>query len=516
MYVAWKERRACFLDNAEEGTTTEASPEHKWLPGDTVDASGAVVYRSHRNIVGIVDIRNRTRCGLTSRGVPLYYFHPLDTSYPTMVVAWKQAQTENLLAIAAFEHWTDARPRAGIHTMIGVVGDVRAEEKALYARCIAPSRAACTVTPPDVSVVTAYDTVLHIDPPGCEDVDDVFCWNLLDDGYEFAIAIADVSAWVTEGTDMDRIAHQKAETVYVDGQVAEPMLPSELSTKRASLRADGVARPVVALVYTIRHGVLVATEWKSMNIIVSQTYTYDTIYTNPEACRILRECLHAITGTSVPEDSHQWVESAMITYNTAAAQLLKHHGVGILRSHAGTRNTEWKSLADQTGCRELAFLGMSKGTYVYAQSQDTAHNGLGLSLYCHASSPLRRYVDLMNQRYIHSILTDSSRPTNPVYPSHFNMRSRLIQSLERDLWCLRNLNTNALTTQSGFLIAFKPIQNTWSVYVPVWKRTVRAKYNGMEALESGMAVTLQAYTNLASVSWKERIVCEIVGSGYKK
>jgi len=517
MYVTFKEHRAgkSIQDNPSLCTTIEVPTKEKWLPSDIVAADGTVQKRNisaHRNIVGIVDFLNRTRCGFTSRNIPLYYFHPLDTAYPTMVVAAKLPSSANQLAIASFEHWDEKWPRAGIHTFLGAVGDKHAEKAALYAKFIVPKRVAfAEVCMPDLSVITPYDAVINIDPPGCEDVDDVFCWKRLEDGYEFAIAIADVAAWVPEDTDIDRLAHQKGETVYVDGAVVEPMLPVELSTLRASLRADGVPRPVVALVYTIRNDKVVATEWKSMNIVISQYYTYETIYENLEGCCVIRDCLYTI-GDKKPlsNDSHEWVERAMITYNANAAKLLRNNNVGLLRQHTGIGGTEWSTLAEKTGCKELAFLGMSKGAYVYASTDNPSHNGLGLLLYCHASSPLRRYADLINQRFIKYILTGKQKPTQPVYPSHLNARSRAIKSLERDLWFLANLNTDTLTEQRGFLIAYKPERNIWSVYVPAWKRTIKAKYNGAEELMSGMSVPIQTYTNLSSVSWRDRVVCNIL------
>jgi exoribonuclease R len=517
MYVAFKDHRVgtCSLDDPETRTTTHTTaPGSKWLSGDIVNlTTGKVIERrfsTHRAIVGIVDFLNRTRCGFTPRGVPLYYFHPLDASYPTMVVASKIAPTTNQFAVVALEHWDDMWPRAGIHTLLGEVGDKRVEKRALLAKFASPKRGALgEVVLPDVSSILKYDTVINIDPSGCEDVDDVFCWKRIDDGYEFAIAIADVAEWVGEKTDIDILAFQKGETVYVDGAVVEPMLPTELSTLRASLRRDGMPRPVIGLVYTIRDGAVESMEWKAMNVVVTTAHTYDSVYADTDICRILCYCLSTITGQELTSDSHKWVESAMITYNTEAAKLLRKHNVGILRSHKGKSNTEWLTLADKTGCAELAHMGTAKGTYVYATAEDTAHNGLGLPLYCHASSPLRRYADLVNQRYMKYILSGTHEPVAIPLPSHLNARSRIVKSLERDMWFLRNLNTDAITEQTGFLIQFKETCNTWTVYVPVWRRTVKAKYNGADELVSGMSVTVQAYTNLAAVSWSNRIVCTI-------
>jgi hypothetical protein len=160
-------------------------------------------------------------------------------------------------------------------------------------------------------------------------------------------------------------------------------------------------------------------------------------------------------------------------------------------------------------------MGTAKGTYVYATAEDTVHSGLGLPLYCHASSPLRRYADLVNQRCMKYILSGTHKPVAIPLPSHLNARSRIVKSLERDMWFLDNLNADAITEQTGFLVGFKATYNVWTVYVPIWRRAVKAKYNETDELVLGMSVTIQAYTNLSSVSWSNRIVCTIVTKGDK-
>ena len=506
----------CFLDDTVKTTEIVRSPTWKWLPGDYVNPeTGTVFERSmkhHTSIVGIVDFLNRTRCGFTKKGIPLYYFHPLDTAYPTMIVSSKSVASNNQFAVASIEHWEDTWPRAGIQTILGNVGDKAVEERALIASSGMSFKGDSVLTVPDVSDVYAWDVVLNIDPDGCEDVDDVFCWKhgQRDGDYEFAIAIADVSAWIEEGSSVDTFAQRQGETVYVDGRVIFPMLPTELSCIRASLRCDSVARPVVAYVYTISQGVVQSVAWKCMNVRVREAHTYETIRANDSACSVIKTCLTAIYGGDITEDTHRWVEIAMIEYNCAVALLLHAQGVGILRSHAGVGGSEWKRLAQITGCSELAHMGTSKGSYVYSTETHVEHSGLQRSVYCHASSPLRRYSDLVNQRWLKHICCGMPKPLLGVLPSYLNYRSRIAKSLERNLWFLRNLRTDALTDQEGFLISFNEVYETWSVYVPLWKRSVRAKYQGNTVLESGMKISIQVYTNLACTHWSDRIVCSIL------
>ena len=74
-----------------------------------------------------------------------------------------------------------------------------------------------------------------------------------------AIAIADVASWVAEGSPVDNYAEKAGQTLYNNGRVVAPMLPTSLSTRCASLRSDGVARPALAYCFTVEGGVV----WKT-------------------------------------------------------------------------------------------------------------------------------------------------------------------------------------------------------------------------------------------------------------
>ncbi len=74
-----------------------------------------------------------------------------------------------------------------------------------------------------------------IDPPAAKDYDDAISAEALDDGaVRVWVHIADVSAFVTPGSALDREAFRRGTSVYVPGLV-EPMLPEALSNRACSL-----------------------------------------------------------------------------------------------------------------------------------------------------------------------------------------------------------------------------------------------------------------------------------------
>lgn len=97
--------------------------------------------------------------------------------------------------------------------------------------------------------LTALDFVT-IDSASTEDMDDALYAEALDDGaLRLTIAIADPTAYVAEGSELDKLAAQRAFTNYLPG-FNIPMLPRELSDDVCSLRPD-VRRPVLACRVTV-------------------------------------------------------------------------------------------------------------------------------------------------------------------------------------------------------------------------------------------------------------------------
>jgi hypothetical protein len=141
-------------------------------------------------------------------------------------------------------------------------------------------------------------------------------------------------------------------------------------------------------------------------------------------------------------------------------------------------------LAEKTGCSDLKFLGWAAGEYVDAASNEPAelrHAGLDVPLYCHASSPLRRYADLVNQRILvgTSAATGATAATAAAW---LQERSKEAKNYERELWCLSQLSATELKSADGWILGWKEKANAGVgsapriqllVYVPAWKRRVK-------------------------------------------
>ncbi|MFP1454613.1 RNB domain-containing ribonuclease [Escherichia coli] len=98
--------------------------------------------------------------------------------------------------------------------------------------------------------LTALDFVT-IDSASTEDMDDaLFAKALPDDKLQLIVAIADPTAWIAEGSKLDKAAKIRAFTNFIRPGFNIPMLPRELSDDFCSLRANEV-RPVLACRMTL-------------------------------------------------------------------------------------------------------------------------------------------------------------------------------------------------------------------------------------------------------------------------
>jgi hypothetical protein len=266
--------------------------------------------------------------------------------------------------------------------------------------------------------------VFSIDPNESRDLDDAFSfqWNRGSGVAVVNIYIADVVFWIDalNAWDALRMENLGCTTIYLPDQ-NHPLLPRWLSDKKGSL-LEGEMRPVMELELTYRKAVgsgkwvLEKGEFHRSTVKIHKNFRYDTLEleTCPEYQAFLdftRGC--RIFGDTVVRDSHDLVEVWMIEYNIFAGSRLSETGRGgggILRKtldlETETDNTDWSGLQKNrkfTGaCQFLKHYKKTRGEYILfgGLATDCHHTKIREGdrvLYAHASSPLRRMVDIYNQ-----------------------------------------------------------------------------------------------------------------------
>ncbi len=303
-----------------------------------------------------------------------------------------------------------------------------------------------------------------IDPVGAKDFDDAVYYD--EKNQELYVAIADVSAYVKEESELDLEARKRAFSIYLPHKVL-PMLPFELSNNLCSLVPNEDRLAYVFKMKLDTKGCSVSSsELFEATINSKRRYTYEEIdeilgkndeenyfvklfgltsryrakrlkngydFRNEEIRLKLDENQKLLeTSTEESTPSHSLIEECMLLANQEAAKRLKN--TGIFRVHEEPTNAKIAKLIDDVNSlgikaslksdihstilsiqQKAANVGLEKEVdELIIQSQQQArydfkkipHFGLGFSDYSHFTSPIRRYADLV----LHRILKGSKIP----------------------------------------------------------------------------------------------------------
>jgi exoribonuclease R len=518
------------LYETPEGRDNEALLAKGCLPGDTVEWTGTrytLVERSgHGILVGTLELASRTTYGMTSRGSHIFLFIPYNRAYPPFLVGSSEKdRSTHRIALIEFDSWdtkTSQFPRGQLQRLLGPVGDRDAEEEALiWFAHPWPSLRAKRIDAPSHPIpaleadaqrqrITGY--TFNIDPSGCRDIDDVITVEKVEgednDQWRITVTIADVAAFVDEMGALDILASTFGQTLYKDGEAIRPMLPPSISEGACSL-IPGEDRHGVSMsfLWNRSSGEVGHVTWSESIIHNIATFTYDEAsQSDMQPLTILRE----ITGGS--SDSHKWIEYMMLLYNKEAAKLLRDARVGILRSHSPpdierlAKYSAWDS--------GLAQLAMESATYCSADKDgQLAHFGIGADVYCHASSPLRRYADLMNQRILKQLIRGKREGLMVTVPiQDLNARSKAVKQYEKNLLFVRELlsHTDGPRIVSGRILDIAPDRQKCSVWIDLWKKKISIHAHDLGGFEEGEIVQVECAMNLLGRHWKDRLVIRLI------
>ena len=297
-----------------------------------------------------------------------------------------------------------------------------------------------------------------IDPISAKDHDDAIYYD--SDTSELYVAIADVSAFIKEGSNLDKQAYKRAFSIYLPNKVL-PMIPHELSDDLCSLKPNVNRLAFVCkMKIDIKTASVKSSEIFEATICSKHKYSYedidqkiqnntmpkdlDALYTLTKKLKknrlkkgydfrtseyrlVLDEQLNLIkVNEEQGSPSHSLVEECMLLANIQAASKLNE--IGIFRVHEEPNRKKIEDLV-----KSLALLGIdvklkedihstiisiqqkalntgleNEVDKLIIQSQQQAsyqtkqlgHFGLGFSSYSHFTSPIRRYSDLVLHRII--------------------------------------------------------------------------------------------------------------------
>ena len=276
-------------------------------------------------------------------------------------------------------------------------------------------------------------TDLPIDGQSTLDYDDAISLVKHDNGYTLGIHIVDVAHYIKHGTPIDMDARTRASSIYMpDDKI--PMLPANLSEGLCSLK-EGELRPAISTMirlnpfFEIVNFEVIAS---SIRVQTRMTYTEanllngenDPITTLYKAATVFREkrLKAGAVQITLPEvnvwvdenkeigiskidrenPSRMLVSEMMILANGLMAQFLASHEVpGVFRSQPDPHSRLFQGVETSLFLNCMQRRQLSRAIIGILPEH---HSGLGLDAYVTATSPIRRYYDLLTQRQIRGIL----------------------------------------------------------------------------------------------------------------
>jgi exoribonuclease II len=272
-------------------------------------------------------------------------------------------------------------------------------------------------------------SLMTIDGPSTQDFDDALSINQDGDHYVIGIHITDVGYFVAKDDLLDQVARDRCSSIYMpDGKIS--MLPAKLSEDACSLKA-GQDRPAIStLVHITAQADILGYEivpslirverqltFQDVDLMVTADPVMKALYFIAQNYRRYRldngamiidlpeinvwlqpEGTPAISTANRESPGRMLVSEFMILANELAARLLNQRGLpAIFRCQADPR----ERLFDRDGGTLFQnWMQRKQINRFILSSVPERHAGLGLPGYLTATSPIRKYSDLVNQRQL--------------------------------------------------------------------------------------------------------------------
>jgi exoribonuclease-2 len=276
-------------------------------------------------------------------------------------------------------------------------------------------------------------SVFTIDGPQTMDFDDALSFEAVGEGYRLGVHVTDLTPFIKIDGDLDKEASIRASSIYLPATQI-PMFPPRLSQNALSL-VKGFNRFAISLFVHfdgdlhLRNYHFIPTlvrikkqlTYDQVNTIYIKEQPFSTLY---ELCQALRSKRAEKGAVLIPlPELHFYfdhksnihptlieqntpskiiVSECMILYNRLTAQFASEMGLPIL--YRSQEPPQERLPFDDSNYIYYVFQQRRKLRPLFIDTVPHPHSSLGVDVYTNATSPLRRYMDILIQRQIHSAL----------------------------------------------------------------------------------------------------------------
>ncbi|TMG93480.1 MAG: RNB domain-containing ribonuclease [Betaproteobacteria bacterium] len=316
-----------------------------------------------------------------------------------------------------------------------------------------------------------------IDDASTTEIDDAFSVRSLANGnLEIGIHIAAPALVIARGSPLDAIARARLSTVYMPGRKIT-MLP-ETVIGRFTLAANSAPAALSLYVETTHDGVVVRQSTRAERVpiaanlrldAISECFASDASVSDPEWSDELRALWRLARRL---EESRGKADVTRVDYNFLVDWEASPDGrVAIVPRPRGSPldklvaelmihvNSSWGKVLVDAGVPGL-YRTQQVGK-VRMSTKPEPHQGLGVAQYLWASSPLRRYSDLVNQRQLLAVLDGGAAVYAEGDAELFAIMADFeltysqyaeLQGQMEHYWCLRWLQQENIAESEGTVV----------------------------------------------------------------
>lgn len=275
--------------------------------------------------------------------------------------------------------------------------------------------------------------LITIDGQATLDFDDALSIEKKGSGFRLGVHISDVGHVIKRDTALDAEAFRRGSSIYMPDQRI-PMIPPSLAEGLCSLKSGEMRPAISVLIHMNTPAEIHDVEVVASLIQVKRQLTYydvNTVAEEDEEIQILYDIAKNFRQQRLNQNALQitlpeiniWLNSEgqpvvskinrespgrmlvselMILANWLMADFLKRHDMpAIFRSQASPRERLFKNTEGTLFQNWMQRKLISR--FVLGSAPEN-HSGLGLPAYVTATSPIRKYFDLVTQRQIRAIL----------------------------------------------------------------------------------------------------------------
>ena len=402
-----------------------------------------------KNVVGELELYSKYSFKPNKRGVPAYIFTPINKTYPKCIVnsKIKGKYSKNVLITVDYTNWqkNDKFAKGNINRILGEINDVKAIQESMLFKYNLPIN--CLKC--DFKHITLLfeqlleksqdrefisKEIISIDPDGCKDIDDALSIYPKQNNLIIDIHISDVYYLLSNLDILNRV--NNVTSIYLTDYIKH-MLPTIISSNFGSL-IEKTTRFMLSIkiVFSPDENKIISTSLRKTIGKIKKNYTYDNYPRKIDKyTRDIENIYRLITKETIKiTDSHKLIEALMIIYNTEFCNIIENQGKkSIYRIQKGNNDIHNK-IEDSRLDKFLSIIKSRCAEYSY---EKVSHATLKINNYTHATSPLRRIVDLINQEIFYTedqtICGNFSKYNNNLPLEYINQYNNNLKKAYRDI-----------------------------------------------------------------------------------